>query len=598
MSKISYLERRDGTYYFRVDVPLDLVAHYGTTTKKKSLRTKDEAEAKRRLWPMVQAWQAECDDVRSRRTITTADMADATWRHYSGTLDRDEDARRRRPGRDEIDQAIATVRARVERGEIASADPLEILDATLEVQVMQKAGELDAELRRAKLADLRKHLPLGETALVAHEVDAYVEDHKLLVERKGGQWNEIARRMMRAEIEGLERTLERDRGDYGEAPRDPIVKPAAGGSRERAEPGEGIMELFEIYARENPKGIATDTLNQARRDVGTFAETLGRSAPARRIDKRAVREWKALLVRAPVKWQETKAFAGMTLAQAVRANDAIGKPVITARTVNRYLAGLGSFAAWLVAHGYLEANPVEGMSLAKKKERSTFPFNTDQLATLFASPLFTGCRSGDSWSAVAKPGNVMVRDHRFWVPLIMLFSGARPGEIAQLALADVREQHGHWILHITTEGDGDKQVKTSGSMRVVPIHSELIRLGLLDHHARMKAEGHDRLFPEAKRNSRGQMIAEFSKSFGPYLTKLGLKDGRGFSAYSFRHGAADALRRAGFLDEQFGFILGHTKATMTGRYGMLPEGMLKQRVELVEAIAYPGLTLDHLAVQK
>lgn len=34
--------------------------------------------------------------------------------------------------------------------------------------------------------------------------------------------------------------------------------------------------------------------------------------------------------------------------------------------------------------------------------------------------------------------------------------------------------------------------------------------------------------------------------------------------------------------------------SMTGRYGIMPQGMLEQRVELVNAIAYPSLELDHL----
>ena len=119
-----------------------------------------------------------------------------------------------------------------------------------------------------------------------------------------------------------------------------------------------------------PKSISADTLNQAQRDIGTFVETVGRTFPAHRLDKKAVREWKTLLIRAPLKWTETKAFAGMTMAQAVQANAKVGKPVLTPRTVNRYLSGLGAFCAWLVNHGYLSANPVDGMSLAKKKERS------------------------------------------------------------------------------------------------------------------------------------------------------------------------------------------------------------------------------------
>jgi integrase len=247
-----------------------------------------------------------------------------------------------------------------------------------------------------------------------------------------------------------------------------------------------------------------------------------------------------------------------------------------------------------VAHGYLDQNPTADMSLAKKKDISTLPFTSDQMNMLFKSPLFTGAQSADEWRNIAKPGNVMIRDHRYWVPLIMLFSGARPAEIAQMDIADVRQQHGYWIFHITTEGDGDKTTKTRGSMRVVPIHPELVKLGFLSYHAEMKDNGETRLFPEAVRNSRGQMIAEFSREFGRYLTRLGMKDGRGLSLYSFRHGVADALRRAGFLDENFGFLLGHTKGTMTGRYGILPQGMLEQRVELVNAIAYPDLKIDHL----
>lgn len=35
---------------------------------------------------------------------------------------------------------------------------------------------------------------------------------------------------------------------------------------------------------------------------------------------------------------------------------------------------------------------------------------------------------------------------------------------------------------------------------------------------------------------------------------------------------------------------------MTQRYGTLPQGMLEQRVELVNAIAYPALNLAHLEV--
>ena len=325
---------------------------------------------------------------------------------------------------------------------------------------------------------------------------------------------------------------------------------------------------------------------------------MGSTFPVHRIDKKAVREWKALLLQYPVKATETKVFKDMKLTQIVKHNETLKKPTISTATVNRYLSGFSAFCTWLTNHGYLPANPAADMFLKKSKEKTTKPFTIEEMNALFKSPFFTGCQADEAPRFWNKPGDILIRDHRFWVPLVMLYSGARPAEIAQLGIEDVREDHGHWIMHITTEGDGDKSVKTPGSMRVVPLHPELVKLGFLEYHADLKKQGEKRLFPRAERNERGQMIAGFSRDFPRYLTKIGLKDGRGLSLYSFRHGAADALRRAGFLDEQFGFILGHTTGTMTQRYGTLPQGMLKQRIELVNSILYPGLVLDHLRVAR
>lgn len=597
MARLSHLLRRGASYSARIRVPLDLVAVVGKKELVKALGTNDEAEARRRLYPQVDAWLREFDDLRARSILTQGDQAHAVWDHYTAALDRDEAQRGQLPGEPEIDAAVEAAVARVQAENIDLQNPLAALDASLEVQAAMEARSITSEARAIKLKELRKHLTRGETALIASEVDAYLAENKLFAERGTPGWISLARAMMRAEMEALERTMERDNGNYGGQPADPLVKPANGARRETAKPGESIMEIFEVFARENPRGVAQDRVNQARRDIGTFVELVGASFPITKLTKVEVRDWKQLLAKYPVKATETNAFAGMKIQQIIKANEKIGKPVISDRTVNRYLSSLSAFLSWAVNNGYLERNPVDGLMLKKEKRATTLPFKTDQLKALFNSPWFAGCKSADEWRNVAKPGDVLIRDHRYWVPLIMLFSGARPGEIGQLATSDVRQEHGHWIMHITTEGDATdegKSVKTEGSMRVVPVHPELIRLGFLDYHAQRVKDGSSALFPGAVRNSRGQMLADVSREFGRYLAKIGLKNGRGLSLYSFRHGAADALRRAGYLDNEFGFILGHTEASMTGRYGIMPQGMLEQRVKLVNAIAYPGLSLDHL----
>jgi hypothetical protein len=79
MARVTYLERRGATYYARLDVPLDLAGHYGTTTRKKSLRTMDENEAKKLLWPVVDGWRGDFNEIRLRREITADDNGLAVW---------------------------------------------------------------------------------------------------------------------------------------------------------------------------------------------------------------------------------------------------------------------------------------------------------------------------------------------------------------------------------------------------------------------------------------------------------------------------------------------------------------------------------------
>ncbi|WP_416798076.1 DUF6538 domain-containing protein [Ciceribacter azotifigens] len=594
MARVTYLERRGATYYARLDVPLDLVGHYGTTTRKKSLRTKDENEAKKLLWPVIESWRAEFEEVRARREITDDDKALAVWQHYEATIGGYDRKQRAMPTPDDAAAELQRLYRRIDMGEISSDDFVGMINAYTDYELMLRARTDDANLRGRRLHALKGALTSGDANLIEPAVKDFISRHRLLVDAGSDEYRELCVLMMRAEIEGLQRTIERDKGDFTGTPKDPIVKPASGRVREAAAPGETIMELFDIYARENPNQVKPDTLAQARRDVGLFVEYVGSTFPVHRIDKKAVREWKALLLQYPIKASETNAFDGMSLSQIVKHNETVKKPTISTTTVNRYLSGFSAFCTWLTNHGYLTMNPAVDMFLKKSKEKTTKPFTVEEMNTLFKSPFFTGCQDDGSPRFWSKQGNVLIRDHRYWVPLVMLYSGARPAEIAQLGIGDVREDRGYWIMHITTEGEGDKSVKTDGSMRVLPVHPELVRLGFLAYHARTKEKGEKRLFPLAERNERGQMMADFSRDFPRYLTKIGLKDGRGLSLYSFRHGAADALRRAGFLDEQFGFLLGHTTGTMTQRYGTLPQGMLEQRVELVNSISYPGLSLDHL----
>ncbi|WP_244474649.1 MULTISPECIES: DUF6538 domain-containing protein [unclassified Rhizobium] len=68
-----------------------------------SLRTKDEAVAKRRLNSELGKWDALFDELRSRREVSLNDKAVAVWEHYEATLQNYEEKQRAMPTPEQID---------------------------------------------------------------------------------------------------------------------------------------------------------------------------------------------------------------------------------------------------------------------------------------------------------------------------------------------------------------------------------------------------------------------------------------------------------------------------------------------------------------
>jgi integrase len=100
----------------------------------------------------------------------------------------------------------------------------------------------------------------------------------------------------------------------------------------------------------------------------------------------------------------------------------------------------------------------------------------------------------------------------------------------------------------------------------------------------MKANGETRLFPELQRDKRGQW-GHPSRWWGRYLESIGVKTNKQVNFHSFRHTGIDALRER-YLDHEFKMLIGHSQGDVTGRYGVMPEGPLKLRVEMIESISF------------
>lgn len=585
MGLATNIMRRGGdskNYYVRIYLPQDLQKHYGKKEIWKSLKTSDQREAKRLARIVLTQWETEFEVLRSRRILSDHELQAAIWNRFSTLVRNDETRRQSLPNADDLSDIWQVLVA-----EFGDQD----VSAWRILEEIATSHEGNAAQREKRLATLKEEIARGETKSVSTLVAEVIDARKLAIDPRSSDSRKLAHGLQRAEIAGLNVIAQRDRGDFAATSTDPLVAPPTATAPLVAAPGESIMELFEKYASRNLNDISKETLNQSRTVMGLFSEFVGSTFPASAINKKHVREWLDCLHEYPVKATEIKEFKGLKIREVIHANQKVGKPTISRSTINRYLAALGAFSKFLVRQGFLESNPAEGLYAKKEKEQRVFPYSTEQLQGIFRSPLYVGFKQDGKEH---KPGKQTTRDHRFWLPFLSLFSGARLGELCQLLSSDVHEQHGVWIIWISAEGDKSKRLKTKGSQRVVPIHPELIKLGFIEYVKAKQAANSKWLFPEIEPDTRGTRVGTYSGFYRRYIARIGVKEDKTINFHSYRHGFADALRDAGFLDHNFKFVLGHTQNSVTGRYGRLLEGDLETRTKIVSSVRYKDLDLTHL----
>ncbi|WP_157222302.1 hypothetical protein [Novosphingobium sp. AP12] len=186
-------------------------------------------------------------------------------------------------------------------------------------------------------------------------------------------------------------------------------------------------------------------------------------------------------------------------------------------------------------------------------------YSPDELKAYFAMPVFIeGVRpKGGKGEAV------------YWLPLIAMFTGARPEEVAQLLVSDIHQHEwdSRWVIKFTDEGlhpvKGQQSLKTEGQesgRRAFPLPQPLLDLGLLDYLAFLKGEGELALFPLLRRKGKRRGIyASFGEWMCDYVYDQGVfRRGSGRQPVrGFRHTWSTAARSSGIYREAMEYIQGH-----------------------------------------
>ncbi len=418
----------------------------------------------------------------------------------------------------------------------------------------------------------------------------------LALTKGSSEYADFVAMLAEATVDALDVFERRAGGELGAQP----TSTAVNRSRDVAKPNEDLMSLFERWGAERlAKGEKRiDTVNQDRKVVEQFTQFVGADRAVPSISPQDIFDYREALRDLPPKWTANKRLKGLPMAAAAAKARELDLPRLKYTTINKHLSTISPLFKWLASQPQWVGvkNPCDGLFHDKVKGKNRRPsFTTPVLNRILQSPLFSGflC-DGEEHLA----GNCHADDWRKWIPLVCMFTGARIGEIAQLRIGDVRQEHGVWFIHIA---HGGEQSTKSGKSRSSAVHSKLQGLGFLSfvERQRKRAGGSAtaQLFPELKPNSRGQISGEASRWWRDYLTAIGVKQGPdGIGAHSFRHELSDRLREeAQLLDNEIGVVLGHSVSSTTSGYGRLPQGTVSMLSGWMEAVQWTGVQFDRIA---
>ncbi|KAG9613495.1 hypothetical protein KCV01_g1152, partial [Aureobasidium melanogenum] len=264
-------------------------------------------------------------------------------------------------------------------------------------------------------------------------------------------------------------------------PASPFSFPAAVLADRRSRPpistAPTLLEAFKRYQAAEQADMKPDTWEQRERAIRSFMEALGSSRPVNQVTRQESAEWAA----------------------AVQAGG------ISKRTTAMMVSHVAQLFEAQIRFGHIKGkNPVKGVVIFTKAEKLAAKnrghgweaFDDQQLARIFDPVNFAR----------------LTTTHTRWGALIGVYSGARVSEVAQLFLRDFEVVEGTKCVRITNESDG-QSVKNEASKRLVPLHPDLLEMGLWDYVERLRAQGEERLFPGMRIDSKSGAGNAISKGF-------------------------------------------------------------------------------------
>jgi integrase len=552
---------------------------------KETLSTKDEKQAKVLAKPVMMKFdrilaQAEALLVEHpvRTELTEAEIKQIADYFYAHELGADEEQREGGVG---SDPGFASIHQQLTEAGIefeTSFDVPEDTGSGLSDRMMRKIEEdVSIVLPAAKEA-----LARGNVNFIRYELDALLQVFRINLDPACADYRKVALAVIKAEVRALEDVGARHRGEAIDSPK--LIEP----SDNTPVSSCSLRAAFQGWDKVEARPVSTRM--EFSRGIERFIELHG-DLDVAQIKRKHVREFRDAAQLVP-KLRAGKLRTALLPELAKWSREHPGMMCIGAATINKWLTCLQGVLNWARKNGVIPdevvwADPVSGMRLKAARSQRR-PWELDELSILFGSPVYLHGERPTGGKGEAA----------FWLPLLALYSGARLNELAPMCADDIKldSPSGGHFMNVIEDEDQGRRLKTETSIRAVPVHPELIRIGFLAFVDLQKAHRGTsaRLFPELTRGSKGGFGEAFSKWFGRYKRSLGIENKKSVF-HSFRHGFKDALRAAGVNEDINDALTGHDGGNVVARsYGsdeMVRRFGYPRLKEALEKTRYPGLDL-------
>lgn len=321
----------------------------------------------------------------------------------------------------------------------------------------------------------------------------------------------------RAYLEALEDLAKRDSGLVVDTPAlAPVAIAETPQPQPKAPPGLKLGAVVDAVLSSFPE-------NDYKRKIGSVTglllDVLGDDTNVQDIKQTHISGFMADICKLPSDWYVLKRKGTSVAAMLEQEHARCMSPTTFKAT---YKASMGAFLE-RAKHEFQDQGFPTGLSVKFATYKGTREENEAQqrnlkpqeLVRLFGSPQYAELATAPDTA------------HKYWLPLLALYSGARPRELCQINPQvdyGVEGDIPFFLISAKTAADVDvvKTVKT-GEERHVPIHPELVRLGFLAYVDKVKKQGARRLFPGFAVH-KGNPYARAGEWFSDFLEEVGLRD--------------------------------------------------------------------------